>query len=192
MRYPLLISMILMSHIVLSQGCTPIVIAGATTGAVAAHDRRTVGAFIDDEAIELKADTAVNEEKDLKQNTHINYTSMNGVVLLTGEATNAVYRDQVLAKVRAVNGVRRVVNEIRIGPLSSLGSRSKDTWLTTKVKGKMVSTKNLDATRVKVTTENQVVYLLGLVKKQEADLATEAARTVRSVERVVKLFEYID
>lgn len=168
------------------------IVAGAGTAAVAAHDRRTVGSFIDDGAIELKVRNAINEDEALRGATHISVTSLNGIVLLSGEAPTAAQRDQVLAKTRAVSGIRQVTNEIRVAPPSTFGSRSNDTWLTTKVKTRMVRTDDLDATRVKVVTENRVVYLLGLVTKKEAELATEAARMVGGVERVVKLFEYID
>jgi len=192
MIYRALFFFVVLSHLVLTQACAPAVVAGAATGVVVASDRRTAGAFLDDQTIELKAKSAIAEDKALNVDTHINYTSMNGILLLTGEAKTAADRDQVLAKVRTVQGIRRIVNEIRIAPNSSFGSRSHDSWITTKVKGRMVSAENLEASRVKVVTENQVVYLLGLVKKQEADVATDVARNIKGVERVVKLFEYID
>ena len=192
MNLRLRISLITLLGLAMIQGCTPIIIAGGATAVTAAHDRRTVGAFVDDQAIELKTGRAIRMDPALKGKVHINVTSMNGIVLLSGEAPTSSLRDFVLKQARTVQGIRRIVNEVRIGPPTSLGSRSKDTWLTTKVKGKMVSTKNLDTTRVKVVTENKAVYLMGLVKRREGELATEAARSVRGVQRVVKLFEYID
>ena len=178
--------------VTLTQSCAPLVVAGAGTAAVAAHDRRTVGAFVDDNAIELKISNAIREDDDARENTHINATSMNGIVLLSGEATTGALRDRVLAEARAVAGVRRVVNEIRVAPPSSIGDRSHDTWLTTKVKSRLIGTENLDSTRVKVVTENDAVFLLGIVTRKEADLATGAATSVSGVTRVVKLFEYLD
>lgn len=174
------------------QGCAPAVVAGAGTAAVAAHDRRTVGSFVDDQTIEVRAASAIRTDEDLRRDTHVNVTSMNGIVLLTGEAATAEARDRVLAKVREVPGIRRTVNEIRIAPPSSFGARSHDTWLTTKVKTKLIKTETLDSMRVKVVTENKAVYLLGLVTQQEATLATDAARSTGGVARVVKLFEYLD
>ena len=174
------------------QSCAPLVVAGAGTAAVAAHDRRTVGAFVDDSAVELKISNALREDDEARENTHINVTSMNGIVLLSGEASTAALRDRVLANARTVAGVRRVVNEIRVAPPSSIGDRSHDTWLTTKVKSKLIGTESLDSTRVKVVTENDAVFLLGIVTRKEADLATGAATSVSGVTRVVKLFEYLD
>ncbi len=192
MNLRLQIFLIALLSLTMIQSCTPLIIAGGATAVTAARDRRTVGAFVDDGAIELKTGRAIRMDPMLKGKVHINVTSMNGIVLLSGEAPTSSLRDLVLKQARTVQGIRRIVNEVRISPPTSLGSRSKDTWLTTKVKGKMVSTKNLDATRVKVVTENKVVYLMGLVKRREGELATEAARSVKGVQRVVKLFEYID
>lgn len=174
------------------QGCAPVVVAGAGTAAVAAHDRRTVGSFVDDQTIEAKAASTIRADEELRRDTHINVTSMNGIVLLTGEAATAEARDRVLEKVREIAGIRRTVNEIRIAPPSRLGARSYDTLLTTKVKTKLIAKEDLDSMRVKVVTENKAVYLLGLVTQQEAGLATDAARSTGGVARVVKLFEYLD
>ena len=183
----------LIGVVTLAQGCAPVVVAaGAGTAVVAAHDRRTVGVFVDDNAIELKIGSAFYEDADMRQNTHINVTSMNGIVLLSGEATTPALRDSALAQARAVAGVRRIVNEIRIAAPSSIGDRSYDTWITTKVKSKLIETEHLDSTRVKVITENDAVFLLGMVTHKEAELATGAATTVSGVTRVVKLFEYLD
>lgn len=173
-------------------GCAAFVLAGAGTAAVAAHDRRTLGAMLDDQTIELKASSAVNSDDELHENTHVNVTSMNGIVLLSGEATTPEQRDRVLAKMREIPAIRRIVNELRVAPPSTAANRGNDTWLTTKVKTKLIHTEGVDSTRIKVVTENSVVYLLGLVSQKEADIATDAARTVGGVDRVVKVFEFID
>lgn len=190
-RCALILGLVLGAAAVLS-GCAPVIVAGAGTAAVAAHDRRTIGAFVDDQAIEIKVRNAIHADETLRKQTHINITSMNGIVLLSGEAPTAEARDQVLERARSVAGIRQIVNEIQIAPPSAFVSRSHDTWLTTKVKTNLVRADDIDSTRVKVVTENDVVYLLGLVTRREADIATEAARTVSGVARVVKLFEYID
>lgn len=176
----------------LAQGCAPLVVAGAGTAAVAAHDRRSVGAFIDDSAIELKVRTAIDADDAMKRDTHINVTSVNGIVLLSGEAATSELRDRALAKAREVGSIRRIVNEVRVASPSSIGSRTHDTWITTKVKTKLIGTENLDSTRIKVVTENDAVYLMGIVTRQEAELATGTATTTDGVSRVVKLFEYLD
>lgn len=174
------------------QGCAPLVVVGAATAATAANDRRTVGAFIDDGAIELKSRSALNSDPALHGNMHLSVTSMNGIVLLSGEVTRAELRERALAHVRAVPGIRRVADEITIGDPASFGSRTYDGWLTTKVKTKLIAEDDLDSTRVKVVTENDAVYLMGLVTRAEAKLATDAARTTRGVARVITLFEYLD
>jgi len=185
------VTVALLAAATLLAGCFEAVVVGGATGAVAAADRRTAGSFIDDEGIEIKASAAISRDEALKD-VHINVTSMNGVVLLTGEAPEAAQRDKVLAHVRDVPRVRRVVNEIRIAPPTAYSSRFNDTWLTTKVKSKMVGDKELDALNIKVVTESGVVYLLGLAKRAEGERAAEVARQVGGVQKVVKLFEYQD
>jgi osmotically-inducible protein OsmY len=178
--------------LLLLQGCVPLLIGGAATGVGAAHDRRTLGAIIDDENIELKAAAAIGLNSNIKKQVHVNVTSMNGIVLLTGEAPTPEARDQVLTHVRAVNGVRRITNELRDTAPSTLGSRSRDSLITSAVKSRFLVTRHLDPTRVKVVTEAGVVYLMGLVTHAEGDLATEQAATIEGVSSVVKVFEYID
>lgn len=106
--------------------CTPLIVAGGAGAAVVASDRRTTGAVLDDETIEIKVGSAIAGERELKEQTHINATSLNGMVLLTGEAPTTALRDRVLALTREIPGVRRTVNEIRIAPPSALGDRSRD------------------------------------------------------------------
>jgi len=112
-------------------------------------------------------------------------------VLLTGEAPNQDLREQVANIVRNINEVRKVHNELQVAAPSSMVSRSADTWITGKVKTALLNTKKVDVTRIKIVTENGVVYLLGLVNSQEADAATDIARRVSGVQRVVKVFEYL-
>ncbi len=167
-------------------------VAGSAAGGVAAHDRRSLGAFVDDSAIELRASGLIDAIDEPKQQVHVNVTSVNGIVLLTGETATAELHDRALNDIKTIPNIRRTVDEIRIAPPSAIGDRTQDTWLTTKAKARLLNTKNLDSSQIKVVTENKVVYLLGLVKQQEGDVATEAVRTLSGIERVVKLFEYID
>jgi len=177
----------------LQTGCAPALIVGATAGAGMAHDRRTLGAQLDDQTIELKAGTAIVSDKTLNRDTvHINTTSMNGIVLVTGEAATVEARDNVLRHLREINGVRRITNEIRIEPPSSLGARSKDALISTAVKSRLIVDGDTDSTRYKVVTEAGVVYLMGLVTRAEGDLGADQAATIEGVTRVVKVFEYID
>lgn len=185
-------NLLLLSLVLVLQGCAAAVVAGAATGAAVAHDRRTMGSIVDDEAVELKASAAILSDNQLKGQAHINITSMNGIVLLSGEAASTEARDRALSQVRPIPSIRRIHNEIRIAPPSSFGSRSLDTWYTTKVKSRLLFTKDLDASRVKVVTENATVYLMGLVTQREGEIAAGSAAQVGGIGGVVKLFEYID
>jgi osmotically-inducible protein OsmY len=182
---------LLLSSLLLLQGCIALVAAGGATAVVAANDRRTFGAFIDDQNIEMKVGSAIGADARLKD-IHVNVTSVNGVVLLTGETPSTEQRDLTLDAVRTVRSVRRTVNEIRVAPVTNGQSRAHDTWLTSKVKTKLIGVEKLDSSQIKVVTENSSVYLMGLLKREEAELATNAASDVGGVERIVKLFEYVD
>jgi osmotically-inducible protein OsmY len=178
----------------LLQGCAGAVVAGAATGAAVATDRRTTGQMVDDQTLELKAQRLIAEDPKLRDTVRVNVTSMNGIVLLTGEAKTKSLRDRALSKVRTVEGIRRINNHIRIAspaaPLSS--GRRHDKWITTKIKSKQTTTAGVGPTHVKVVTSNSVVYLMGLVDRSEAAVATKLARETKGVTRVVKLFEYTD
>ena len=173
-------------------GCAAVVGAGAVTGAAMAHDRRTSGTFIDDNVLELKAVGALQDDKELWNYSHLNVTSYNNIVLLTGESPNEALRQRAAQTVANLQKVRKVHNEVVVAAPSSMVSRSGDTLITGKVKTALINNKDIDATRVKVVTENGVVYLMGLVTQAEADTATEVARRVGGVQRVVRIFEYID
>lgn len=178
--------------LLLLPGCAPVAVVGVAAGASAAHDRRTLGAMIDDQNIELKAKARINNDATIKDQVHINVFSMNGIVLLTGEATTLEARDQVLTHVRSVDGVRRITNEMRIAKPSGFGSRSLDALITSAVKSRMLVSPDFDPTRIKVVTENSVVYLMGLVTHAEGDEAVALTTRIDGVTGVVKVFEYID
>jgi osmotically-inducible protein OsmY len=175
----------------LLDGCAPLVIGGAAaTGVMVGEDRRTVGTMTEDQTIEAKAGSRMGER--LKGNTHINITSYNGIVLLTGEVPDARSKEEAGRIAQAVEKVRSVYNELTVGPVTPLTSRTNDTVITSKVKARFVDGRKFSPLHVKVVTENGVVYLLGLVRKQEAADATDIARTTSGVIKVVRLFEYID
>jgi osmotically-inducible protein OsmY len=176
----------------LLQSCVPIVVAGAATGAVVARDRRTMGSFVDDQGIEVKAGQELASQKKLYQATHISFTSYNGIVLITGEAPTHAMRARVENIVRDIPRVRRIYNEIEVIEPISVGQRTQDTWTTTKVKTNLFVKSSLDPSRIKVVTSNGVVYLMGIVTRNEATIATESARANTGVEKVVKIFEYTD
>jgi osmotically-inducible protein OsmY len=180
------------ANVTLAQGCAPVIVASGATAAVAAGERRTLGAFVDDGAIEVKARKALNDERDFGDDVHINITSMNGIVLLTGEVATAEKRERAMALIQPIPGIRRIVSEIRVAEPRAFAYTTHDGWITGKVKAKLLGTEGLPSNQIKVVTENSVVYLMGLVKQKEGDMAAEAARTVGGITRVVKLFEYLD
>lgn len=186
---------LLMSALCISltlQGCAPVLVAGAATGASVANDRRTAGTVLEDQTIELKAVGAIQGDEELSKSVHVSVTSFNNVVLVTGQTPTRGMRDRILNHINSIDKVRRIHNEIAIEEPTSLKTRSSDTWITTKVKSTMLGAKGLEATHVKVVTENGVVYLMGMVTHQGGDTAAKTVQQVKGVQRVVKVFEYID
>lgn len=170
-------------------GCVPVIAAGAATGGLAAADRRTSGAYVEDEAIEWKISGRLRDALGTK--IHSNITSYNRNVLITGEATDEATKTEAEKIAKGVENVNIVTNELAIGEASSISARSNDVYLTTKVKTRLISENRVSPHVVKVVTENSVVYLLGLVTRSEGDIAAEIARSTDGVSKVVKVFEYI-
>jgi osmotically-inducible protein OsmY len=183
---------VLLAWVALLQGCVAVAAGGAAGGAAAAVDRRTTGTLVEDQAIELKALRALNGDRELREQAHLNVTSYNLVVLLTGEAPTEELRRRAEQIVSGVEKVTTVHNEITIAAPSSMMSRSSDTVITSKVKTKLLADKNIEGVNVKVVTENGVVYLMGLLSRAEAERATEVARQTGGVQKVVKVFQYTD
>jgi len=183
--------LMLFAGVPLLHGCAPLVVGGAAaTGVAVGEDRRTMGTMTEDTTIEAKASSRIGDS--VKGSIHVNVTSYNGIVLLTGEVPDAAAKEQATRIAQAVEKVRSVYNELAIGPVTALSTRTNDTVTTSKVKARFVDGQKFNPLHVKVVTENSVVYLLGLVKKQEATDATEIARTTSGVAKVVRLFEYIE
>ena len=173
------------------QGCLPLLAGGAGVTALALTDRRTVGAQTEDKEIDLRGEDRIKSQ--FGDRAHINVTSFNRNVLLTGEAPDATAKAQIEAVVRELPNVRGIVNEIQIAGVSSFSSRGSDSYLTSKVKARFVDNGgNFSANQVKVVTEASVVYLLGLVTRREAEAAVEIARTTGGVQKVVRVFEYVE
>lgn len=172
------------------QGCFPVIATGIGAGAMLAADRRSSGAYIEDESIEWKATNRIKERFGTR--VHANVTSFNRNVLITGEVPDEESRAEVEKLVSEVTNVKAVNNELQIAGASSLTSRSNDSYLTSKVKARFVDSNKFSAHHVKVITESNVVYLMGLVTRREADDATEIARTTGGAQKVVRVFEYLD
>jgi osmotically-inducible protein OsmY len=171
------------------QGCFPIVAAGATTGVLATIDRRSLGAQTEDETNEWKASSRVGEK--LGDKAHLNFTSFNRQVLITGEVPSPDAKAEAERIVTGLPNVQGVHNELTVGPASSYSNRSNDSFITSKVKSRSVDTGKFNPVHVKVVTEAGVVYLLGMVTQPEADAAIDVARTTSGVKKVVNLFEII-
>ncbi len=173
------------------QGCAPVIVAaGVGAGALVATDRRTTGAQVDDETIEVKLATSISNRWGDK--VHVNVTSYNGVVLLTGEVPHVAIQTEIVDMARATDRVKSVQNELLIGPLSDLSTRTNDTYITSMVKARFVESNKFPATQVKVVTERATVYLMGIVTHNEGDTAAQIAATTSGVTKVVKVFEYIN
>ena len=171
-------------------GCFPVVATGVGASVLVAADRRSGGAQLEDQEIEFTAGRRIDERFD--KAIHVNVTSFNRHVLLTGEVTDDGTKATVERLVRDIRNVRSTTNELRVAGVSSLTSRSNDSLITGKVKARFVDADRFQANHVKVVTENGVVYLMGLVTPREANEAIEIASTTSGVERVVKVFEYIE
>jgi len=172
------------------QGCFPVVAAGVGASALMASDRRTSGTYIEDEGIENKALSQINNK--YHDTVHVNVTSLNRHVLITGEVPNDATKAGVEKIVAVVPNVKVIHNELVVSGLSGLASRSSDTFITSDVKLRFLNNKNFRATDIKVVTENGVVFLMGMVYHKEAAVATDIASTTSGVQRVVKVFEYLD
>ena len=171
------------------QGCVALVAGGAATGVMASLDRRTLGMQTEDKSITVKAELKMQQITG--ENGHVNVTSYNRRVLLTGEVRDEAMKQAVEREVRAIANVVSVTNELEIAGPSSYTSRSNDALITTKVKASLVDKKTVSATAFKVTTERGVVYLQGLVTQREGNIAADVAKGVPGVVKAVKIFEYI-
>ena len=184
-----ILGLTLLSGVLALGGCFPLVMGGAMTGVLVASDRRTSGTVVEDNAIQLKAGNRIDDA--LGERVHINTTSYNRQLLLTGEVPSE--QDKQLAE-KAVSGVenlRNVVNELAVLGKSTLAQRSSDTLVTSRVKANLIDAKDLFANAFKVTTERGTVYLMGRVTQREANRATEVVSGTSGVQRLVRILEII-
>ena len=173
----------------LLQGCFPVVAAGVGSAAMVAVDRRQPDVMLGDERIELTASQRISVA--VKDQAHVNVTAFNQTLLITGEAISAKIKADIEKIVAEIPQVKSVVNELQVAGPSSFSARSNDTYLTGRVKAAFITGNKFSANDVKVVTEDGVVYLLGMVTRKEADDATEVARAIGGVKKVVRVFEYI-
>jgi osmotically-inducible protein OsmY len=171
-------------------GCAPLLVGGAVVGStMMVSDRRTAGTLVEDQAIELKANNRLKEV--INDRSHVNVTSYNRTVLLTGEAATDADKAAIEQTVQKVDNVKSTVNELAVTIPSALSTRSNDALLTGKVKATFIDAKDLQVNAFKVITERGVVYLMGRVTEREATRATDLARSVSGVQKVVRVFEIV-
>lgn len=181
--------LILSASMLLLQGCFPLAATGIGAAALMVDDRRSTGVYVEDENIEWKArGRLIDRFKD----THVNVTSFNQTVLLTGEVPSEQVKTEVADAIRTIVSVKNVVNELVIGGSTAYTARANDTFITTNVKTRFINNGKFSINHVKVVTEAGTAFLLGIVTREEADAATELARTTAGVSRVVKVFEYTE
>ena len=188
MKRNLLLAILIPVAAVSLQGCVGAVAVGAGAAVMSAQDRRTTGTQVDDEGIELRASNQIGDRYGDK--VHVNVTSYNRSVLLTGEVPDQAVKDGIEKIVLAVPNVHGVTNELQIAGLSSMPARTNDSYITSKVKTRFLDAGRFNPVHVKVVTEAGAVYLLGIVTEKEAADAVEIARTTGGVLKVVKVFEY--
>ena len=179
----------LLAAVLLASGCAAVVVgAGGVAAVNALEDRRTAGSQVEDESNELRAVNRIAER--FPEGVHVNITSFNRVVLLTGEVPDAATRDAIERIAAGLPNVRSVANELEVAGAASLASRSNDSLITSKVKVRLLDARRVNPMHVKVVTEAGVVYLMGILTEQESNDATEVARTTGGVRKVVRIFEY--
>ena len=171
------------------QGCIALLGAGAVAGGLSLNDRRTSGTQIDDQAIELKSGGRIRDA--IGDNGHVVVTSYNRIVLVSGEVPSESDKAAAGKAVAGIENVTNVVNELEVGPNSTLSTRSSDTLITTRVKSALIDAKDIQASAIKVVTERGIVYLMGRVTEREASRAADIARAQASVMKVVRVFEIL-
>lgn len=175
----------------LISGCTAAVVGGAVAGTSIALDKRTTGDYVEDQNIKTKFTYLYNQDEALMKVTHVNVTSYNRQVLITGEALTEQDKEKLSHIANQIKNVRKYFNETTVEELTSMSSRTNDSYLTSKIKTSVFThMEELDGAQVKVVTENGSVYLMGLVTREQGNKITELTRTTNGVKRVIKLFEY--
>jgi len=179
----------------LLSGCVAAVVGGAAAGARAAHDRRDLGTYVDDKRTFLTAYDSINEDRELALKNNVRVVVYDAVILLIGEVRNEELKQRAQQRVTGIEGTRRIVNDLLVGEPIGFWARRRDNTLSAHVKTALLDITSLpgfDPTRVNVTTAHRTVYLMGKVTREEEEAGVEIARNVAGVERVVKVFEYVD
>ncbi|WP_206483297.1 BON domain-containing protein [Thalassotalea sp. G2M2-11] len=184
--------LLIATTVIVLQGCVSAAVVGVVGGAAVINDNRSVGKLIDDQKIELAAHSKLAQVDGLSDNTNLQVISVNAKVLIVGQAPNRYLKNLAIKTLNQIDGIEQIHDQIRIGNTTSITTKTNDVWLTSKVKTALFSSDEVDATNIKVVTENGEVFLLGLIKTNEANEAVEIARHIGGVNRVFKMFEYQD
>lgn len=184
--------LLLLATVSILQGCVAAAVVGVVGGASVVADNRSIGNQIDDQKIEIAAHAKLADVAGIADNTNLQVISVNGKVLIVGQAMNSYLKNLAIKTVNQVKGVEYIHDQIRIGNVTSLATRSNDVWLTSKVKTALFKQDDFDANNVKVVTENGEVFLMGLVTNRLANSAVEIARHISGVNRVFKMFEIVE
>lgn len=184
-------TLLLFISLLLLSGCASIVSSTREAPIEENEGRRTIGNFIEDNSIEFKAKVNINKASPALSQSNISVNSFNGQVLLTGQVPDQRTKDEATQVVSQLREIRKVHNELEIAGPTSLMIRANDTYLSGRVKAQLLADNRTHGMRIKVVTENGAVYLMGLVTRQEADVAVEVVRNIVGVNRIVKVFEYI-
>ena len=176
----------------LLQGCVAALIGGGAIATKVGTDPRTAGTQIDDETLEFKVENAIEKDAQIKSEARINAVSYNGRVLLIGQVPSEGVKETATELAKGVEGVNDIYNELTVGQKISIGQISKDSWITTQVKSKMLVDNRVKSTDVKVITENGQVFLLGSLTHSQADAAADIASRISGVQKVVKVFKYLN
>jgi osmotically-inducible protein OsmY len=174
-------------------GCAGIVIGGLAISASVAHDRRSAGSYVEDQNIELKASARINDKAVKHESSSISFTSFNQVLLITGQVASAEIKESTTPLVKSIAKVKRVINELEIGPAATAGKTTRDAYITAKVKLNLINlgVPGFDTTLIKIKTERGIVYLMGIVTQQEISAIIDRVRAVDGVKKVVKVFEVL-
>ncbi len=186
-RYTLIPSLLVLAL----SGCGSIMSSAGAGPIEEDPGERTLGQQMTDESIETKAIVNITAASEAYGDAHLSVVSYNGFVLLAGQVSSDELKSLAADVVRKIEDVRRIYNELEIGEATGAGTRTNDAWITTRVKAKLLASSDTPGTRVKVVTENSVVYLMGLLTEAEAERVALEAAEVSGTERVVQLFELI-
>jgi osmotically-inducible protein OsmY len=180
---------LVISTITLFSGCVTNPATSSGSGILINHDRRTIGTFVDDQTIAMKATLALVKEKELWKKSHISTLSYNNVLLLVGQTPVASLKHDAQKALEDIPGIESIYNQITIQEPITLSTRAKDTWITAQLKAKLITSRDIGPSRVKVITEDGIIYLMGILTKDEENIATDIASRIQGVVNVVKVFE---